>query len=44
VTYLAHYMARQVLNRTLSPMHPANDYTYQMPGSTPDSWKLFLAT
>jgi ADP-ribose pyrophosphatase YjhB (NUDIX family) len=44
VTYLAHYMARQVLNRKLKPMHPALDYTYQMPGSTADSWKLFLAT
>ena len=43
VTYLAHYMARQVLNQTLAPMRRASDYEYLMPGSTADSWKLFLA-
>jgi 8-oxo-dGTP diphosphatase len=44
VTYLAHYMAQRVLNRTLSPMHRAADYTYLMPGSDDESWRLFLAT
>jgi 8-oxo-dGTP diphosphatase len=44
VTYLAHYMAQLVLNRTLSPMHRAADYTYLMPGSDDESWRLFLAT
>jgi len=44
VTYLAHYMARHVLNRALTPMQYATDYEFQMAGSTPDSWKLFLST
>ncbi len=43
VTYLAHYMAERVLNKRLSPMRRVTDYEYQFPGSTPDSWKLFLA-
>ena len=44
VTYLAHYMARRVLTKMLLPMRQANDYTYQMPGSDANSWKLFLTT
>lgn len=43
VTYLANYMAQRVLNRELAPMRQATDYTYRFPGSTPDSWKLFLS-
>jgi ADP-ribose pyrophosphatase YjhB (NUDIX family) len=43
VTYLAHYMARQVLNQNVVPMRRATDYEYLMPGSTEDSWRLFLA-
>ncbi|HVX29836.1 MAG TPA: NUDIX domain-containing protein [Nitrolancea sp.] len=43
VTYLAHYMARQVLNHSVAPMRRATDYEYLMPGSTEDSWRLFLA-
>lgn len=43
VTYLAHYMAREVLSGQLAPMRRATDYDYQFPGTTADSWKLFLA-
>ena len=43
VTYLASYMAERVLNKRLAPMRRVTDYEYQFPGSTPDSWKLFLA-
>ncbi len=43
VTYLAHYMAGRVLNQQLAPMRQAHDYDYQFPGTTPDSWKLFLS-
>jgi len=42
VTYLAHYMARRVLKGEVSPMPLVTDYEYQFPGSTPDSWKLFM--
>jgi 8-oxo-dGTP diphosphatase len=44
VTYLAHYMARRVLTRQVSPMRQVTDYDYQFPGTTPDSWKLFLTS
>ncbi len=43
VTYLAQYMAHRVLNQQLAPMRQVSDYDYQFPGSTPDSWKLFLS-
>lgn len=43
VTYLAHYMAQRVLSRQLAPMRQARDYDYQFPGTTPETWKLFLA-
>ncbi|MGA7672698.1 MAG: NUDIX domain-containing protein [Nitrolancea sp.] len=42
VTYLAHYMARRALNREVTPMPLVTDYDYQFPGTTPDSWKLFM--
>ncbi len=43
VTYLAHYMARRVLNGEVTAMRQVDDYEYQFPGTTPDSWKLFLS-
>ncbi len=43
VTYLAHYMARRVLTGQVTPMPLVTDYDYQFPGTTADSWKLFLS-
>jgi 8-oxo-dGTP diphosphatase len=42
VTYLAWYMARKVLTGEAGTLSLVDDYEYLMPGSTPDSWKLFL--
>jgi 8-oxo-dGTP diphosphatase len=42
VTYIVRYMARKVLTGEAGTMSLVEDYEYQMPGSTPDSWKLFL--
>lgn len=43
VTYLAQYMARRVLDGPLAPMQQVRDYDYQFPGTSPETWKLFLA-
>lgn len=42
VVYLAKYMARRVLTGQVRPHTPVDDYEYQMPGTTPDTWKLFM--
>ena len=42
VTYLASYMARRVLTGKVTPLRLVDDYEYLMPGSSADSWKLFL--
>lgn len=42
VTYLAGYLARRVLTGAVKTLTLRRDYEYQLPGSTPDSWKLFM--
>ena len=42
VTYLASYMARRVLTGEVTPLRLADDYEYRTPGTTADSWKLFI--
>ncbi len=42
VVYLVWYMASRVFNGGTELLEHRQDYEYQMPGSTPDSWKLFM--
>jgi 8-oxo-dGTP diphosphatase len=42
VVYLVWYVATKVFNGGTDLLQHMNDYEYQMPGSTPDSWKLFM--
>lgn len=42
ITYLARYMARRVLTGAISPLRQVDDYDYRTPGTTPDSWRLFM--
>jgi 8-oxo-dGTP diphosphatase len=42
IVYLVWYMARKVLGGDSGLLEHMGDYEYQMPGSTPDSWKLFM--
>lgn len=42
VVYLVWYVASKVFNGGTDLLEHSNDYEYQMPGSTPDSWKLFM--
>jgi 8-oxo-dGTP diphosphatase len=42
VVYLVWYVASKVFNGGADLLEYMNDYEYQMPGSTPDSWKLFM--
>jgi ADP-ribose pyrophosphatase YjhB (NUDIX family) len=43
VTYLASYLAERVLGGRIRPLDLVRDYAYQTPGTTIDSWKLFLS-
>jgi 8-oxo-dGTP diphosphatase len=42
VVYLVSYVANKMFNSGADLLQHMNDYEYQMPGSTPDSWKLFM--
>lgn len=42
VVYLVKYLAARIRSGAIHPHTQASDYTYQFPGSTPDSWKLFM--
>jgi len=42
VVYLVKYLAARLADNTISLHTHATDYTYQLPGSTPDTWKLFI--
>lgn len=42
VVYLVWYVASRMFNDNADLLQHMNDYEYQMPGSTPDSWKLFM--
>jgi 8-oxo-dGTP diphosphatase len=42
VVYLVSYVATKMFNGGADLLQHMNDYEYQMPGSTPDSWKLFM--
>ncbi|HQZ90274.1 MAG TPA: NUDIX domain-containing protein [Thermomicrobiales bacterium] len=42
VVYLVKYLATRLATGAILPHSHADDYAYQFPGSTPDSWKLFM--
>ena len=42
VVYLVKYLAARIADGALTPHTRATDYTYQFPGTTPDTWKLFI--
>ena len=42
VAYLAVYMARRVLSGAIKPHELVRDYEYSLPGTTAESWRLFL--
>ncbi|RIK42271.1 MAG: NADH pyrophosphatase [Chloroflexi bacterium] len=42
VVYLVKYLARRLANGDITAHRQVEDYAYQLPGSTPDSWKLFM--
>jgi 8-oxo-dGTP diphosphatase len=42
VVYLVKYLAARLADNTLTVHTRATDYTYQFPGSTPETWKLFI--
>lgn len=42
VVYLVKYLAARLADNTIALHTHAPDYTYQFPGSTPDTWKLFI--
>jgi 8-oxo-dGTP diphosphatase len=42
VVYLVWYVASKIFNGGADLLQHMNDYEYQLPGSTPDSWKLFM--
>jgi 8-oxo-dGTP diphosphatase len=42
IVYLVRYMAHKVFSGQADVLEHMHDYEYQMPGSTPDSWKLFM--
>ena len=42
IVYLVWYVASKLFNGGNDLLQHMNDYEYQMPGSTPDSWKLFM--
>jgi hypothetical protein len=42
VVYLVKYLARPMRDGLVTPLSLVDDYEYRLPGSTPDSWKLFM--
>ncbi len=42
VVYLVKYLTARIQDGTISLHTRATDYAYQFPGSTPDTWKLFI--
>jgi ADP-ribose pyrophosphatase YjhB (NUDIX family) len=42
VVYLVKYLAARLKDNTIALHTRATDYTYQFPGTTPDTWKLFI--
>lgn len=40
--YLVRYLAARLVAGALRPHTRASDYAYQLPGTTPDTWKLFI--
>jgi ADP-ribose pyrophosphatase YjhB (NUDIX family) len=42
VVYLVKYLAARLRDGLLIPHALVDDYAYQLPGSTKDSWKLFV--
>lgn len=40
--YLVQYLARKLRDGALRLQTRADDYAYQFPGTTPDTWKLFV--
>ena len=42
VVYLVKYLAARIRDDAVRLHTRATDYTYQFPGSTPDTWKLFI--
>jgi 8-oxo-dGTP diphosphatase len=42
IVYKVRYMAEKVFDGDAELLEHMNDYEYRMPGSTPDSWKLFM--
>lgn len=42
VVYLVKYFATRIADGSITPHARATDYAYQLPGTTPDTWKLFV--
>jgi ADP-ribose pyrophosphatase YjhB (NUDIX family) len=42
VVYLVKYLAARLADGTIALHTRASDYTYQSPGTTPETWKLFM--
>jgi len=42
VVYLVQYLAARIVSGNIRPHTRATDYAYQIPGSTPETWKLFI--
>ena len=42
ISYLVQYLAARIAAGTIRPSPIVDDYDYQLPGTTPDTWKLFL--
>lgn len=42
VVYLVKYLARRIQAGAITPHTIVTDYAYQLPGTTRDSWKLFM--
>jgi 8-oxo-dGTP pyrophosphatase MutT (NUDIX family) len=42
VVYLVKYLAARLRAGALAPQTRASDYAYQLPGTTPETWKLFV--
>jgi 8-oxo-dGTP diphosphatase len=42
VVYLVKYLAARIQSGTLALQTRVTDYAYQLPGTTPDTWKLFM--
>lgn len=42
VVYLVRYLAGKVFNGEAHLLEQRRDYEYRLPGSTPESWKLFM--